>query len=317
VRRSSTKADQRRQARQPDADAQEFQEAEDPTLQTETANTAQQLLVLTRDGKAFTLTVGDISPTSRQSKGVPLVNLLPSSAGTTPEAIATHLVLTEDGLTHDLVLLTRQGKIKRVPLAEFQNLTGRGLTAVKLKKGDDLAFITLARADEELAIATSGGRLIRFIIDDENLPLMGRTAQGPQALRLRKQESIVGCVRIQNQNDCVLMVSTAGFAKRLPISGIHRGARGGIGTQAFLFKQKTDDLVAIAPSPPGGEITVITSNARSAQIPIDAIPRQGRDTPTAYRLGKFAKGEKIETVTLTSLIDNGANGETGDDDSEE
>ncbi|MGD1858757.1 MAG: DNA gyrase subunit A [Leptolyngbyaceae cyanobacterium] len=316
VRRSSTRAYQRRQARQPAIDRQEFQEDEDPTLQTETANTTQELLVLTRDGKAFTLMIGDIPQASRQSKGVPLVNLLPNSAGTDPEEIATQLVLTEDVLTHDLILLTQQGRIKRVPLSEFQNLTGRGLTAMKLKKGDELAFFTLAKAGEQLAIATSGGRLIRFAIDDDNLAVMGRTAQGPQALRLRKQEGIVGCVRIQDDGDCVLMVSLAGFAKRLPISGIHLGARGGIGTQAFLFKQKTDNLVAIAPSPAGGEVTVITTQSRCAQIAIDSVPRQGRDAPTAYRLDKFAKGEKIAIVTPTSLVDNGANGEASDDSEE-
>ncbi|MEM9817597.1 MAG: DNA gyrase subunit A [Cyanobacteria bacterium P01_D01_bin.6] len=317
VRRSSTRAYQRRQARQTVPDPSEFQAADDPTLQTVAANTTQELLVLTRDGKAFTLSIGDIPQASRQSKGVPLVNLLPNSAGTDPDAIATQLVLTEDALTHDLVLLTRQGKIKRVPLAEFQNLTGRGLTAVKLKKGDDLAFSTLAKADEELAIATSGGRLIRFTMDDDNLPVMGRTAQGPQALRLRKQENIVGCVRLQTPDDCVLMISAAGFAKRLPIAGIHLGARGGIGTQAFLFKQKTDHLNAIVPSLPGSELVIVTTHERCAQIPVDSVPRQGRDTPTAYRLGKFAKAEKIATVTLTASPDNGANGEASDDDSEE
>jgi DNA gyrase subunit A len=316
VRRSSTKAYQRRQARQQTADSESFQEEEDVTLQVEAAHTTHELLVLTRDGKAFTLTIGEIPPTQRQSKGVPLVNLLPNSVGNAPEAIATQLVLTADLLTHDLVLLTRQGRIKRVPLSEFQNLTGRGLTAVKLKKGDELAYITLAKADEELAIATSGGRLIRFAIDDDNLPLMGRTAQGPQALRLRKQESIVGCVRIQDSGDCVLMVSAAGFAKRLPISGIHLGARGGIGTQAFLFKQKTDSLVAITSSPKGGEITVITTIPRSAEFPIDTIPRQGRDTPTTYRLAKLNKGERIAAVTLTSLVD-AQSGNASDDDSEE
>jgi DNA gyrase subunit A len=246
-----------------------------------------------------------------------LVNLLPNSAGTEAEVIAAQLVLTAEVLTHDLILLTAQGRIKRVPLSEFQNLTGRGLTAMKLKPGDELAFFTLAKADEALAIATSGGRLIRFAIDDDNLPIMGRTAQGPQALRLRKQETIVGCVRIQDTGDCVLMVSAAGFAKRLPIAGIHLGSRGGIGTQAFLFKQKTDSLVAIAPSLSGGEFTIITSAARSAQISVEDIPRQGRDTPTAYRLAKLSKGERIETVTLTSLVDHDANGDPADDDSEE
>ncbi|MEM6433045.1 MAG: DNA gyrase subunit A [Cyanobacteria bacterium P01_D01_bin.115] len=317
VRRFSPRAYQRRQARQAQANTRELQEAEELTLQVAPAITAQELLVLTRDGKAFTLTVGDIPQVNRQAKGVPLVSLLPDSVGNEPDAIATQLVLTEATLTHDLIMLTRQGRIKRVPLSEFQNLTGRGLTAVKLKKDDELAFITLAKADEELAIATSGGRLIRFVIDDDNLPVMGRTAQGPQALRLRKQEQIVGCVRVQDESDCVLLVSAAGFAKRLPIGGIHLGARGGIGTQAFLFKQKTDNLVAVVPSPLQGEMTVVTTESRSAQIPVGDVPRQGRDTLTGYRLHKLAKGERIATVTLTTLVDNEANGGSAEDDSEE
>ncbi len=317
VRRLSPRSYQRRQARQTEADAQTFHEVEDTSLQFEAATTAQELLVLTREGKAYTLTVGDIPLTQRQSKGTPLINLLPNSVPTEAGAVVAHCVMTDEALTTDLVMLTRLGRIKRVPLTEFRNLTGRGLTALKLKKGDELLYVTFAQAGEELAIATSGGRLLRFVIDDDNLPLMGRTAQGPQALRLRKGESIVGCVRIQQTSDCVLMVSTAGFAKRLPITAIHRGARGGLGTQAFLFKLKTDDLVAMTASPSGGELTVTTTQSRSAQFPVTTIPRQGRETQSGYRLGKLAKGEKIETVTLTSLVDNEANGEAAGDDSEE
>ena len=316
VRRLSLRAYQRRQARQDEAEAQQFQEVEDTTLQREVAITTQTLLVLTHEGKAYSLCVGDIPQAQRQAKGVPLINLLPNSVS--PDiGVVAHFVLTDAVLTHDVVMLTRLGRIKRVPLSDFSNMTGRGLTALKLKKDDELAYVTLAQAEQELAIATSGGRLLRFPINDDNLPVMGRTAQGPQALRLRKQEQVVGCVCIQQRNDCVLMVSTAGFAKRLPITAIHLGARGGIGTQAFLFKQKTDTLAAVIASPSSGKMTVMTTASRSAQIPIDAIPRQGRERPTAYRLGKFGKGEKIATVTLASLVDNELNGEETVDDSEE
>ncbi|MEO1095105.1 MAG: DNA gyrase subunit A [Cyanobacteria bacterium J06638_28] len=317
VRRLSSRAYQRRQARQSEAETDTFQEIEDMPLQFEAATVAQELLVLTREGKAYTLTVESIPQAQRQSKGVPLVNLLPNSVSSEPGAIAAHFVLTDEVLTHDLVMLTRLGRIKRVPLSEFTNLTGRGLTALKLKKGDELAYITLAKADEALAIATSGGRLLRFAINDEQLPIMGRTAQGPQALRLRKGEEIIGCVRIQQAGDCVLMISAAGFAKRLPVTAVSLGARGGLGTQAFLFKQKTDYLVAMTASPSGGDVTVATTAARSAHIPIDSVPRQGRDTQSVYRLGKLAKGEKIESVTLTSLVDNDANSADAGDDSEE
>ncbi|MBF2036232.1 MAG: DNA gyrase subunit A [Leptolyngbyaceae cyanobacterium T60_A2020_046] len=315
VRRSSPRSYQRRQSRQGEALSADLQEVEeDVVIQVEAALSTQELLTLTRDGKAYTLTVGDIPATPRQSKGVPLVNLLPNSVSSEAGAIAAQLVLTEAALTHDLIMLTHQGRIKRVPLTEFQNLTGRGLTALKLKDDDTLAYVTLAIAGDDLVLATSGGRLLRFAINDENLAILGRNAQGPQALRLRKQERIVGCVRVQSPGDCVLLVSALGYSQRFPVSGLHRAARGSLGTQAFLFKQKGDTLAAMTAAPPEATLMVTTTAGRAAQIPVETVPRQGRDAPAAYRLGKFQRGETMETVTLIALADNESNdGEASDD----
>jgi DNA gyrase subunit A len=305
VRRSSPRSYQRRQARQEDLSDQ-FEEAEDPILQTETALTTEELLVLTRDGKAYTLTIGDIPAAQRQGKGVPLANLLPNAVSTEAGVIVAQWVLTPDRLRQDLILLTQQGRVKRLPLSDFTNLTGRGLTALKLKDGDEVTHTTLATAGNQLAIATSGGRLLRFILDEENLPYQGRNTQGPRALRLRKQESVVGCVAIQTESDCVTLISAAGFAQRLPITALKLAMRGGLGTQAFLFKQKTDGLVAMTAAPAGSFLTVTTTAGRAAQIAVEEIPRQGRTTAAAYRLDKVARGERIDTVTLTTVADNDA-----------
>jgi DNA gyrase subunit A len=305
VRRSSPRSYQRRQARQEDLSDQ-FEEAEDPILQTETALTTEELLVLTRDGKAYTLTIGDIPAAQRQGKGVPLANLLPNAVSTEAGVIVAQWVLTPDRLSQDLILLTQQGRVKRLPLSDFTNLTGRGLTALKLKDGDEVTHTTLATAGNQLAIATSGGRLLRFILDEENLPYQGRNTQGPRALRLRKQESVVGCVAIQTESDCVTLISAAGFAQRLPITALKLAMRGGLGTQAFLFKQKTDGLVAMTAAPAGSFLTVTTTAGRAAQIAVEEIPRQGRTTAAAYRLDKVARGERIDTVTLTTVADNDA-----------
>jgi DNA gyrase subunit A len=310
VRRSSPRSYQRRQARQ-EGVGDTFETVEDVTLQAVTALTTQELLVLTRDGKAFTLTVGDIPMAQRQSKGVPLVNLLPNSVPADPGAIVAQWVLTETLLEQDLVLLTQQGRIKRLPLADFTNLTGRGLTALKLKDGDEVAYTTLAAPGHQLAIATSGGRLLRFPMDDQNLPYQGRNTQGPQALRLRKQEGVVGCVTIRDEADCVTLISAAGFAQRLPITALKLSSRGGLGTQAFLFKQKTDTLAAMTAAPRAAELMVMTTAARGAQVNIDQIPRQGRTTPAQYRLGPLPRGERIESVTLTTVADNEASGDGG------
>ena len=188
VRRSSPRAFQRRQARQEVELHQDLRESDDFTIQIEEAITTQELLTLTRDGKAFTLKIGDIPQTQRQSKGTPLVSLLPGSFD--PDSLVTQIVLSESALARDLILLTHEGRIKRTPLAEFQNLTGRGLTALKLKAGDELRYVLIAEPGDQLILGTSGGRLLRFEINDEQTPIMGRAAQGPKAIRLRRQESL-------------------------------------------------------------------------------------------------------------------------------
>ncbi|HEY9762203.1 MAG TPA: DNA gyrase subunit A, partial [Trichocoleus sp.] len=307
VRRSSPRAYQRRQ-KQGSEDLRTLQEVEDVVLQVESALTSQELLALTRDGRAFTVKVSDIPQTQRQAKGVPLVRLLPDSVPSEAGAVVRQLLLTEAALAQDLVVVTRQGRIKRVPLKEYTNLTGRGLTVMKLKDGDELAYAVLAKAGEQLVLATSGGRLLRFEIDDENLPVMGRAAQGPQALRMRKQETLVGCVAVASETDCVLLMSALGYAKRMPVQAVAPASRGGIGTQAFQFSQKTDSLAAMTPADLSTDITVITTAERMAQIPVVSLPRQGRDTP-CDRILKPNKGEAIATVTIATLPDNGSNGE--------
>jgi DNA gyrase subunit A len=126
-------------------------------------------------------------------------------------------------------------------------------------------------------LATSGGRLLRFIIDDENLPVMGR-GPGPQALRMGKTDHSWWVVAVLSGHDCVLMVSAAGFAKRLPVESPALGKRGDIGTQAFQFSQKNrpwlvDDGHALRRR----YYSPVTSADRIATVcPMESVPRQGR-----------------------------------------
>jgi DNA gyrase subunit A len=310
VRRFSQRSYQRRQARlEADTNPKLHEVEDDLTLQVEPALTSQEVLTITRDGRAFTVAVEAIPANPRQSKGVPLVNLLPDSVPPDADAIAAQFVIREDLLEYDLILVTRQGKIKRAPLKEFTHLTGRGLTALKVKDGDQVAHITLAQAGDDVVLGTSGGRLLRFPIDDDNLPIIGRAAQGPQGIRLGKQETLVGCVAVESHKDCVLLVTAAGYAKRLPVEALRVAKRGDIGTQSFQFSQKTDRLVAVMPAPPQSTLTLLTSSDRVAIIPIDTVPRQGR-TGESDRLVKANKGETVTRVTQVFPLE-GAVGDEG------
>ena len=279
VRRSTPKVFQRQQSRQDLPPPQTLTEFEDIPIRVEVATTGQRVLVLTRSGKAFTIAVQDIPLTTRQSKGTPLITLLPPSAqGSDPEAIMAHFVLGEEIEGLDLILLTVQGRIKRLPLSEFTNLTARGLTALKLKDGDEVLQALLAFTGNHLVLATAGGRMLRISVDDEQLPIQGRTSQGQVAMRLGRNDHLIGCVAL-SPDDLFAAMTAQGQGLRMAVSSLRLANRGDLGIQAVQLVNKTDRVQAIAPAWKGTSLTALTEGDRLALIPTDALPQVARNAP--------------------------------------
>ncbi|MEM9805650.1 MAG: DNA gyrase subunit A, partial [Cyanobacteria bacterium P01_D01_bin.56] len=264
ARRVSPRTYQRRQGKQ-EALPTKLTELDDFTTQTEFALTTQSLLVFSRDGKAYSLGIDHVPLAQRQSKGQPLVNLLPDAIGNDPNDILSPILLTEAVMKQQLILVTTHGKIKRLPMTEFESITGRGLVAIKLKPNDHLAYVVVASLEQDLMLASSGGRLLRFTIDHEQLPDTSRNSQGTQAIRVIKGESVVGCLPIQN-NSKLLMISSKGYAKRMQVAAINRSSRGGIGSQSFKFSQNGDRLATLVNVLPGADFTIMTSEDKAARL---------------------------------------------------
>jgi len=288
-----------------------LEDTQDVLLYAQLANTAQELLVVTHSGKAYTVAIRDIPPTAGRSRGTAIVSLLPPAMQTGPEPFAqrsqreivAHVVLPETVSEADeLVLLSQQGRIKRIPLAEVTHLTNRGLVVTKLKDGDTLGFAVPIQAAQQLVLATSGGRLLRLPITAETVPLMNRNTQGVQALRLRPREWVVGCVPIVGSPD-LLLVSQQGYAKRLPLNRLRLGQRGELGTHAFQFATKTDVLVTVLAAPPTATLSLLTNTHRWLQVPIAHIGVWGRDGSGDFPLGTLReRGEVITTVAVLDAV---------------
>jgi DNA gyrase subunit A len=310
VRRMNPKTFQKQQSKQEEQPLRTLVEAPDFTTQIDQTTTENELLVLTRSGKAYTIGVGDIPATPRQSKGSPVISLLPSNAQGDPETILTQFVLSkhaEDLEGWYLVMLTLEGRIKRVALAEFVNLSGRGLVAMKLKEGDELVYAVLVEVGDQLVIGTTGGRVLRFQVDDEQIPVMSRSAQGVQIVRLRKQEALAGCVALGTEDE-MLLVTTQGYAKRMVVNLARRVNRGDLGIQGIQFSNKTDTLVAIVPAFPETEVIFVTDGDRIARLPVEDVPQEGREG-SGKRVLKLEKKEKVVNVVLaeTTVVEGGEN----------
>lgn len=214
-------------------------------IQTVLTDTEKDLLVLSASGKVYPVKVGEIPPTTgRSPRGKPLITMLSSTAQSAQEAVVSRFLLPENLETQQMILLTKQGRIKRLSLGEFTNLTRRGITILKLKDDDELSFTQFTAPGAHLILASSGGRLLRFAANDEQLPIMGRTAMGLQAFRLLKNQQMVGCVTV-GKDDQLLLVTQEGYAKRIAASQLRAANRGDLGTQALKFASKTDNLAGM------------------------------------------------------------------------
>ena len=268
----------------------------DFAIQTAVTDTEKDLLVLTSGGKVYPVKVGDIPPTNgRSARGTPLITLLTNTAQGTQEAIVNRFLLPENPESAEMILLTKQGRIKRLEVAELTNLTRRGITILKLKDDDELLFTQFTNKNEQAILASSGGRLLKFKVNDEQLPVMGRTTMGLQALRLRQQEVMVGCVTLSTEEN-LLLVSQLGYAKRISVSGLRLASRGDIGTQSFKFSHKTDTLVGVVRATTGAEVVLVTNHQRVVRLPIETVPTLGRDS-TGESVLQLNRDEKIITVT--------------------
>jgi DNA gyrase subunit A len=267
----------------------------DTVIQTVLTDTAKELLVLTSGGKIYPVNVADIPPTNgRSARGTPLITLLSNSAQGAQEAVINRFVLPEHPENNEMVLLTKQGRIKRFSLTELTNLTRRGITILKLKDGDELLSTQFTKAGEHLVLASSGGRVLKFEVNDHQLPVMGRTAMGLQGLRVRQQEEMVGFVT-SSMKENLLLVTQLGYAKRIPVSALRSANRGDIGTQTFKFTNKSDILAGIVRATAGAEVALVTNHQRLVRLGVEIIPTLGKDV-TGESILQLNREEKIICV---------------------
>ncbi|MBP5977159.1 DNA gyrase subunit A [Brasilonema sp. CT11] len=269
----------------------------DIVLKTVLTDTTKDLLVLTSGGKVYPVNVADIPPSSgRSARGTPLITLLSNSAQQdAQEGVINRFVLPDNLENGEIVLLTKQGRIKRLSLTELTNLTRRGITILKLKDDDELLSTQFTTVGEHLVLASSGGRVLKFEVNDNQFPIMGRAAMGLQGLRVRQQEEMVGCVSSSNTKENLLLVTQQGYAKRIPVSSLRAANRGDIGTQTFKFSNKTDILAGIVRAIAGAEVAVVTNHQRLVRLGVETVPILGKDSPGESIL-QLSREEKIISV---------------------
>jgi DNA gyrase subunit A len=194
-------------------------------------------------------------------------------------------------------LLSSDGRFKRLPIEDFQELSGRAASVLKLKDGVTLQRVVLCRESEDLVVASSTGRLLRLAVNETNLPVMGRNAQGPVLLRLLPGEAVVGAAAATAESG-VLLATRQGQLKRLLASNLRRCQRGDLGQIGLRFQQRGDQLVDLQDDRTP-LLAALLSDGRSLRLPTaDLIPDD--ETGTGQDLALGADTSLTDLVPLLS-----------------
>jgi DNA gyrase subunit A len=193
-----------------------------------------------------------------------------------------------------LGLLSTDGRFKRLPIEEFLELSGRAATILKLKEGVELQRVVACREDEELVVASSTGRILRLAINEANLPVMGRMAQGPTLMRLLPGERVVGAAS-SPASGIVVLASRLGQLKRLALESLRLCQRGDLGQIGLRFLDRSDELVDLqGPGPSVMGVVLAGGTGRSLRLKLAAVPLE--DTSGSGLSLGLATGQQVQEL---------------------
>ena len=248
------------------------------------------LLCFSTKGRVYTIKAYEVPEAQKQAKGRAMVNLLQVDKD---ERITTIIPISE-GVEGNLIMATRGGLIKKTPVEEFASIRKGGKIAIKLNDGDELISVYLTNGNNEVLIASSEGKCIRF--NEKFVRSMGRDTMGVKAMRLNENESIVDMTVVTPGAD-MLTISENGYGKRSSEEDYRLQGRNGKGIKAGIFNEITGRLVNLKQVSDDDDIMLIADDGVIIRIESTEINRIGRNTK-GVRIMKLKDNAKIVCVAV-------------------
>ncbi len=259
--------------------------------------THDYVMFFTNKGKVYRLTGYEIPLFSRQSKGLPVINLLPIEK---EEFITSILAISkkEDKNSY-LLFATKQGIVKRTHIQEFDRIRNNGKLAITLKENDELISVKKTNGDNYILIGSSNGRMVRF--NEKEVRVMGRTASGVRGINLTDNSTCVGA-EISNNDDEILIVTEKGYGKRTEVNEFRETRRGSKGVKALNITEKNGTIVAFTTVHGDEDLMIITNSGIIIRLSIDQISTMGRVTQ-GVRLISLKDDQIVSTIAKVNSED--------------
>lgn len=247
------------------------------------------LLFFTDRGRMFKIKAYEIPEASRTAKGTPVINFLNMDQ---EEKIAAVIPVSEYSEDDYLIMVTKNGTIKKTSASQFSNVRKTGLNAIKLKDDDKLIVVAQSSSEDHVMLISKLGKAIIF--HEEDVRGMGRNAVGVRGINLDKGDEVVSMVLLQNEDQTVLVMTTRGYGKRTKLSDYRVQTRGGKGIYTFDKNKirKTGPLLGAVLVDTSDEIMLINSDNVIIRIRAKDVSRSGRTTQ-GVKIMKVNKGQEI------------------------
>lgn len=259
-------------------------------------NTHEPLLFFTNRGKVYRIKAYEIPESSRTAKGRAIVNLLNLADG---EKVNAFMPLPTNTQGY-LMLATKQGLIKKTKLEEFASIRNDGKIAITLNDGDELISAQITGGEDELLLASSGGKCIRFA--EQGVRPTGRTSQGVKSISLDDNESVVDMTIVKDGAE-VMTLTENGFGKRTDISEYRLQSRGGKGIKVGILNDKTGNIVNLKLVTPDDDIMIISDNGTIIRINASEISKIGRSTQGVRVMRMKGDESKVCSFTVVPRMD--------------
>jgi DNA gyrase subunit A len=250
------------------------------------ANTHTTLLCFTSAGKVYWLKVYMIPVASRNSRGKPIVNLLPLEEN---ERITSMLPVDEYSDDHFVFMATANGTVKKTALPNFARQRSVGLRAIELDEGDHLVGTAITNGNHDVMLVSSSGKAIRF--NETDVRPMGRTARGVRGIKLADDAQMISLI-IPDADKQILTVSENGYGKRTNSVEFPVYGRGGQGVIAMQTSERNGAVVGAVQVYDSDEIMLISNKGTLVRTRVDEVSVQGRNTQ-GVRLIRLKEGEKM------------------------
>ena len=272
---------------------------EDTVADVFTASTHDFILFFTDTGKVYRKKGYQIPESGKAAKGTNLINILQIEQGERVQAML-HFRAAQEGEEEQkqfLMMITRNGTVKRLPLSALRNIRQNGIRALRMDEGDALISVRETDGNQKILIATHEGMAVCF--DENDVRPMGRDAVGVRGIRLRAGDYVVGAARAASGKD-VLTITERGFGKRTPVDEYRITNRGGVGIKNYKVTEKTGQIVGVKVVDGSEDLLLVTQSGILIRTPVDKIKQtENRATQGVIVMRFKGEGDKVISMALT------------------